>query len=256
MKMWAIKQIIMGLVITLILGISSGSLIYSYAGSTDSLESYASYSIEEQMASTVLVEFNGFNKGSGFVVASDLIMTAKHVVDERGSYAIIFADGSRRDVKAMCISEESDCAVLQICKSDLVPLVLETKILVGESITVIGSPLGSMKYFNYVTHGIVSKLDVQQDELSSNPVVMIDAAVNPGNSGGPVFNAKGRVIGIAIAMLVYNHGMNFITPSIDIAVLLEEWKNEGPNHNERLEELQEKIWEEFGRVSERCSRTP
>lgn len=223
----------------------------SFSNDEDS-PSYISYGIEEQMASTVLVEFNGFNKGSGFVVASDLIMTAKHVVDERGDYAIVFADGSRRDVKAIRISEESDCAVLQICEADLVPLVLETEILVGESITVIGSPLGLMQYFNYVTHGIVSKLDVQQDELSSNPVVMVDAAVNPGNSGGPVFNIKGRVVGITIAMHIYNHGMNFITPSIDLSILLEEWKDEGSNHNERLEELKERIWEEFSKMPERC----
>ncbi len=201
-----------------------------------------SYTIEYQVASTVLIEIDGRHTGSGFVVAPDLIITARHVVDRRGDYGILFADGTRRSVQAIRISQDSDCAVLQVRKAGLSPLTLSTKVRVGQPILVIGSPI-DLKFFNYVTRGIISKLDVQEDWLSNNPVIMIDAAVNPGNSGGPVLDLKGRVIGIVIASYAHNCGMNFITPSIDIITLLEEWKDEGPNYDERIEEAEE-AWED------------
>jgi len=200
-------------------------------------------SIEEQMSSTVLIEIDGRHTGSGFVIAPDLIITARHVVDREGEYAVLFEDGTRRDVQAIRISETTDCAVLLVHKANLRPLILTTDIKIGQPIIVIGSPLDP-KFFNYVTRGIVSKLDVQDEWLSDNPVVMIDAAVNPGNSGGPVFNMQGQVIGIAIAGFTYNCGMNFITPAADILILMERWRDEGPNYAKRMEEA-EKTEEEY-----------
>jgi len=201
-----------------------------------------SRNLEEQMSSTVLIEIDGRHTGSGFIVSAldgrALIITARHVVDRRSDYAVLFEDGTRRDVQAIRISKSSDCAVLLVHKANLRPLILTEKVRVGQSVTVIGNPLDP-KFFNYMTRGIVSKIGVMDDWLSDNHLIMIDAAINPGNSGGPVFDARGRVIGIAIAGYVYNCGMNFITPSIDIAALLEEWKDEGANWDERLEEAEE-----------------
>ncbi len=194
--------------------------------------------------SAVLIEIDGQHTGSGFVISPELIITAKHVVDRKGNYAILFADGSRRDVLAIRISEETDCAVLLVYKANLRPLILTTKIEIGQPIFVVGSPIG-VAYFNYITCGIVSKLDVQEDWLSNSPLIMIDAAVNPGNSGGPVFDVRGSVIGIAIARHPYNCGLNFITPSIDILILLEEWNDEGENHEGRYKEDEEQFTEEY-----------
>ncbi len=198
--------------------------------------------------STVLIEIDGRHTGSGFVAkVSDkemLIITARHVVDRKGDYAVLFRCGTRRSVQAIRISESSDCAMLQVRKTGLKPLTLITKIRVGQPIIVIGSPI-DQAYFNYITRGIVSKLNVQEDWLSCNPVVMIDAAANPGNSGGPVFDLKGRVVGIVIAKYVYNCGMNFITPSIDIITLLEEYGDEGENHAGRYEEDKKWFTEEY-----------
>ncbi len=201
-----------------------------------------SYSIEYQMSSTVLIEIDGRHTGSGFIVAPDLIITARHVVDRRGDYAVLFADGTRRDVQAIRISEVSDCAVLLVRKANLRPLTLTTKVEVGQPISVIGSPL-DVKFFNYVTRGIVCRIGIMKPRLSDNPVTMIDVAVNPGNSGGPVLDMSGKVIGIAIARHIYNCGMNFITPAADIIALLEGWKDEGENYEGRYEEAGE-IWEE------------
>ena len=203
-----------------------------------------SYSIEYQMASTVLIEIDGRHTGSGFIVAPDLIVTAKHVVDRRGDCAVLFADGTKRNVQAIRVSEGTDCAVLLVHKANLRPLILTTKVEVGQPIIVIGSPLDEA-YFNYITRGILSRTGVVEPWLSENFVFMIDAAVNPGNSGGPVFDEYGRVVGIVIAGYTYNCGMNFITPAADIIVLLEEWKDEGENHDGRYDTTEEEFAEEF-----------
>ena len=212
-----------------------------------------SYSLEYQVASTVLIEIDGRHTGSGFIVAPDLIITARHVVDRRGDYAVLFADGTRRNVQAIRISEVSDCAVLQVHKAGLRPLTLTTKIRVGQPITVIGSPLDPA-YFNYVTRGIVCKIGIMEPWLSDNSVTMIDAAVNPGNSGGPVFDMKGRVIGIAVARYMYNCGMNFITPAADIIALLEGWKDEGENYEGRYEEAEERKFTKVFKCLSLCFR--
>ncbi len=194
--------------------------------------------------SIVLIEIDGRHTGSGFVISPDLIITARHVVNRKGNYAVVFADGSKCNIQAIRISEETDCAVLLVHKANLRPLILTTKIETGQPIFVIGSPL-NIAYFNYMTYGIVSKLNVQNNRLSNNPVIMIDAAVNPGNSGGPVFDIWGRVIGIAIAHHPHNCGLNFITPSIDILTLLEEWHEFGENHERQYREDEEGATEEY-----------
>ncbi len=199
---------------------------------------------EHRTSSVVLIEIDGRHAGSGFVVASDLIITSRHVVEGEGNYAVLFTDGSRRSVKAIRISVTTDCAVLLVSKANFRPLMLTTEVKVGQPIFVIGSPL-DVKFFNYITRGIVSKLDVQEFGLSSNPLVMIDAAVNPGNSGGPVFDLRGRVVGIVIAYYPHNCGMNFITPAADIIVLLEGWEDEGENYEGRYEEAEEEFTEEY-----------
>ena len=195
-----------------------------------------------------MIEIDGQHTGSGFVVSSELIVTARHVVDRKGDYAVLFRDGSKRNVQAIRISEAVDCAVLLVSKANLRPLILTTEIKVGQPIFVVGSPIDRI-FFNYVTHGIVSKINIMYDRLSDNPLIMVDAAANPGNSGGPVLDLRGRVIGILIAGYRHNCGINFITPSIDIITLLEEWHDEGENYEGRYEEDEEWFTEEYESVT-------
>ena len=199
---------------------------------------------EYYTSSVVLIENDGRHAGSGFVVASDLIITARHVVNRGGNHAILFEDGTRCDVQAIRISKISECAVLLVHKTGLRPLRLYTKVQLGESVTVIGSPL-RRKYFNHITRGIVSKLDVQENWSGSNPAFMVDAAINGGNSGGPVLNGRGKVIGIVVSSYLRNNEISFITPAADLIALLEEWKNEGANWDERFKKAEEESAEEY-----------
>ena len=189
--------------------------------------------------SVIRIEYNGRHVGSGFVAdSSGLIITARHVVRRDGNYEIIFADGSRHNVEDIHISRVSDVAVLLVAETNFRSLKLTTKVEIGEPIFVIGSPFRA-EFFNYITAGIVSKVDMYVGMYSVTPLIMIDAAVNPGNSGGPVLNWHGEVIGIVVAIYSQGVGVNLVVSSTDIAILLGEWNEFGKNHEGQHEENEE-----------------
>lgn len=174
--------------------------------------------------SVVRVEYNGQHIGSGFVAnSSGLIITARHVAEKNGSYEIIFEDNSKYSVCDIYLDKEADCAVLSIPKKNLSALRMTTKVYIGQPIIIIGTPLAP-GFFNYVTAGIVSKINIYVEAFSTSSLIMIDAAVNPGNSGGPVLNMQGEVIGIVVAWYPRNCGMGLIISAVDIIELLKKWE--------------------------------
>ncbi len=158
-------------------------------------------------------------QGSGFIVTTDgFILTNAHVVDGADEVTVKLTD--RREFKAKVIGSDrkSDVAVIKIDARNLPAVVLGDPSLtkVGEPVLAIGSPFG---FENSATAGIVS---AKSRTLSDDPYVSFmqtDVAVNPGNSGGPLFNLKGEVIGINSQ--IYTHtggyqGLSFAIP-IDVA---------------------------------------
>ncbi len=140
--------------------------------------------------------------GSGFVISSDgYIMTNNHVVEDATKITVIFADGRTYDATVVGTdSDGNDVGLIKIEATGLqtVTLATEDSFAVGDDVVVIGNPLGEMTFS--LTSGSVSTLartvTVDNDGLT---LFQIDAAVNPGNSGGPVFDMYGRVIGIVTA---------------------------------------------------------
>jgi serine protease Do len=158
-------------------------------------------------------------QGSGFIVSGDgLILTNAHVVD--GAQEVVVKLTDRREFKAKVLGadKQSDVAVIKIDAKDLPTVTLGDPNLtkVGEPVLAIGSPFG---FENSATAGIVS---AKARSLPDDPYVAFmqtDVAVNPGNSGGPLFNLKGEVIGINSQ--IYSRtggyqGLSFAIP-IDVA---------------------------------------
>ena len=135
-------------------------------------------------------------QGSGFIVSTDgYILTNAHVVENAESVTVRLTD--RREFKAKVVGSDktSDVAVLKIESASLptVRLGKSAEANVGEWVVAIGSPFG---FENTVTAGIVSAKSRSLPDASYTQFIQTDVAVNPGNSGGPLFNTRGEVVGI------------------------------------------------------------
>jgi len=156
--------------------------------------------------------------GSGFIVSADgIILTNTHVVDDAKEVTVRLTDN--REFRAKVIGKDpvSDVAVLRIEAKNLPTVKLgdSGRVKVGEWVVAIGSPYG---FDNSVTAGIVSAKARSLGGDSYVPFLQTDAAVNPGNSGGPLFNLKGEVIGINSQIYSRNGGFQGLSFAIPINV--------------------------------------
>ncbi len=158
--------------------------------------------------------------GSGFIVSADgYILTNAHVVDDASQVTVKLTD--KREFKAKVVGSDkaSDVALLKIAATNLPTVKIgdPSKSKAGEWVVAIGSPYG---FDNTVTAGIVSAKARALPDENYTPFIQTDVPVNPGNSGGPLFNLNGEVIGIN--SMIYSRtggfqGLSFAIP-IDMAM--------------------------------------
>ena len=141
-----------------------------------------------------------FGLGSGFIVSADgFIVTNAHVVENAEEITVRFNDKRELIAKVIGADTRSDVAVIKVDAKDLPTVKIgdTKKLRVGEWVIAIGSPFG---FANTVTAGIVSATSRENlsgdPNLDAVPFIQTDVAVNPGNSGGPLLNMRGEVIGI------------------------------------------------------------
>jgi serine protease Do len=158
-------------------------------------------------------------QGSGFIVSADgLILTNAHVVRDAKDVTVKLTDRREFQAKVLGSDPKTDVAVLKINATNLpvAPLGNASDLKVGEWVLAIGSPFG---FENSVTAGVVSAKGRSLPDDSFVPFIQTDVAVNPGNSGGPLFNTRGQVIGINSQIFSHTggyQGLSFAIP-IDIA---------------------------------------
>ena len=158
--------------------------------------------------------------GSGFIVSADgYILTNAHVVDMADEVTVKLSDKREFKAKVIGADKRTDVAVIKIEATGLPAVKIgdPEKLRVGEWVLAIGSPFG---FESTVTAGIVSAKGRSLPQENYVPFIQTDAAVNPGNSGGPLFNIKGEVVGINSQ--IYSRtggfmGLSFAIP-IDVAM--------------------------------------
>jgi S1-C subfamily serine protease len=149
----------------------------------------------------------GSGVGSGVVVSdSGAVLTSLHVVAGASAIELIFADGSRSPGEIVATQPENDIAVLRATEppAQLVPATLgnPNAMRVGDEAFVVGHPLG---LYSSMSAGVISGFDrtfrPPNGERELDGLIQIDAAVNPGNSGGPLLNRDGQVVGIVTGLV-------------------------------------------------------
>lgn len=177
------------------------------------------FGTDSQQNSSGTQEIGG---GTGFTVTSDgMIITNKHVVTIQGAdqYTVVMNDGKSYDAKVIATDPSTDIAVIKIEAKDLPTVTLgdSGSVQIGDTVVAIGNALG--EYRNTVTKGIVSGLartitagDSAGSSETLHNVIQTDAAINYGNSGGPLLNVSGQVIGINTAISSSGQLIGFALP--------------------------------------------
>lgn len=159
--------------------------------------------------------------GSGVIINKEgYIITNNHVIDGARSLTVIFADGSRHEATLVGADPLNDLAVIKVQGpvTAVASLGDSGALQPGETVIAIGSPLGDFK--NTVTVGVVSALNRTVSNDAPEGLIQTDAAINHGNSGGPLVNLRGEVIGINTLVVRGNgfagdqaEGLGFAVPS-------------------------------------------
>jgi S1-C subfamily serine protease len=173
----------------------------------------SSAKIFERASSSVVLIATNNGVGSGFLIEGNgTVVTASHVIEGATRVSIKTANGEiYEEVSLLANDPKRDFAILKIKGFDLpsVSLGNSNQVVPGENVTVIGTPLGEEALKNSVSTGVISGI---RDLGEGYRVIQITAPVSKGNSGGPVFNGKGEVVGLVAFRLVDGQSLNFIVP--------------------------------------------
>lgn len=180
---------------------------------------------------TVTVLNNDGSSGSGvFIRADGYLVTNNHVVEGGSQFEVIYADGSRVSAQVVGAAPEFDLAVLKVSgKAPAVaPLGDSGALAPGSRVAAIGSALGGFR--NTVTAGVLSAHNRRLGDLDG--LLQTDAAINHGNSGGPLINLSGEIIGINVAVVRGSgtdaaEGLGFSIPSNTVRVVAEQLISSG-----------------------------
>ena len=203
-----------------VVNVSTTQIIRNAQGFPNIPENDPFYEFFRRFAPQMPREQESQSLGSGFIISADgYIMTNAHVVDSADKITVRLTDKREFSAKVIGADKRTDVALLKIEATGLPKVTVgdPDKLRVGEWVIAIGSPFG---FDSSVTAGIVSAKGRSLPQENFVPFIQTDVAVNPGNSGGPLFNMNGEVVGINSQIYTRSGGsmgLSFAIP-IDVAM--------------------------------------
>lgn len=172
------------------------------------LPTFAIGFVAEEVYESVFVVYSGSSLGSGFAIGKDCILTNAHVIDNLDKVIVKTYSGEEYEAFVVGVDNEQDIAVLGVDGIEFPYLTVAdgSSIKTGDDIYAIGAPK-SMAYT--LTKGVIS---AQNREIRGNRYIQIDAAINEGNSGGPLLNDSGQVLGINTLKMSDSEGIGLAIP--------------------------------------------
>jgi serine protease Do len=166
--------------------------------------------------------------GTGFIIDADgSILTNHHVIERAERITVKLSDGRNLRARVIGSDQDTDIALIKIDGQSGLPVAAlgdSSLLRMGEWVCAIGNPLG---YDHSVTVGVVSFLGRKLFDASLDNYIQTDAAINFGNSGGPLINARGEVIGINAAISSHASGIGFAVPINGATAVLEQLRSRG-----------------------------
>lgn len=189
----------------------------------------------QNQQSVVLIQTD-IATGSGFILSEDgYVVTNYHVIEGGSAISVVLYDNSSYRANLVGYEANNDLALLQINAPDLRPVTLGSSddLIVGDQVAAIGNPLGELTATLTVGYVSAKERDVSTDSATIN-MIQTDCAINSGNSGGPLFNMKGEVVGITSAKYsgmsasgASIEGIGFAIPMDDVVGMLDDLKQFG-----------------------------
>ncbi len=216
------------------LGANNGSLIdpsiLSDLPKSPIFEDFRSQ-LEEQLRSQHNVRKKVSSIGSGFIISKDgFIVTNGHVIDDSDDITVSLYDGTKFKARVIGIDKKTDLALIKITTEKELKFVKfgeSSKARIGDWSIVIGNPYG---LGGSVSVGIISARGRDINNGQADDFIQTDAAINKGNSGGPLFNINGEVIGVSTAIFSPSGGsvgIGFATPSDNVQQIIKQLREQG-----------------------------
>jgi serine protease Do len=171
----------------------------------------------EEAYESIFVIYSGRYEGSGFAIGSNTVVSNAHVIDDRNSITVKTYSGDEFRASIYLINEALDIVILSVENAEFTPLEVgdSEQIRVGEEIYAIGAPR-SLDYT--LTKGVISN---KSRTIGFNKYIQIDAAINSGNSGGPLLNNIGQVIGVNSMKISDAEGIALAIPISSVVSFME-----------------------------------
>ncbi len=172
----------------------------------------------EIIYNSIFVVYSGNSLGSGFAVGENCIITNAHVINTKQNTTISTYDGKKYDAFVVAMDTNIDVAILGVKDVTFTPLTIanESTNIVGSDVYAIGAP-NSLAYT--LTKGVIS---AKERKVNGQSFIQTDAAINTGNSGGPLLNDKGEVLGVNTYKMSDSEGIGLAIPISEVTKFLKD----------------------------------